>query len=89
MALGVEFIAVISGYYGGALFTSPTQAADYVAGYGLDIPATYDPEGFWGAFSEYIPSNVIINLQTMRIEYLSNTMDDNDLRSTLDSLLGL
>lgn len=88
-ALGVEFLAVISGYYGGADFTEPSQADDYISSKGLHIAATYDPEGFWGVFSQYIPSNVIINLQTMEILYLSNTMDANDISSVLDQLLGL
>ncbi len=88
-ALGVEFLAVISGFYGGDEFTRPEQADDYVTSKGLHIAATYDPEGFWGVFSQYIPSNVIINLQTMQILFLSNTMDENDISTTLDALLGI
>ncbi len=80
---------MISGFYGGDEFTSPSQADDYISSHGLSIAATYDPEGFWGVFSQYIPSNVIINLQTMKIEYLDNTMDANDIRNVLDTLLGI
>lgn len=89
-ALGVEFLAVISAYYNPPVeFTSPTQADDYISGYGLHIAATHDPEGFWGQFSQYIPSNVIINLQTMQITYLKTGMDANEIRDTLDQLLGI
>ena len=88
-ALGVEFLAVISGFYGGDEFTSPTQADDYIASKGLHIAATHDPEGFWGVFSEYIPSNVIIDLSNMKILYLANTMDANQISQTLDNMLGI
>jgi hypothetical protein len=80
---------VISGFYGGAEFTSPTQADAYISSFGLHISATYDPEGFWGQFSQYIPSNVIINLNTMQIAYKTTAMDANDIRNALDQLLGL
>jgi hypothetical protein len=88
-ALGVEFLAIISGVYGGNDFVNPDQADDYISDYGLKVAATYDPEGFWGIFSMYIPSNVIIDLQTMEIKYLDNTMDTSSIRNILDQLLGL
>lgn len=88
-ALGVEFIAVISGFYGGYDYSAATQADTYISQYGLEITATHDPENFWGQFSVYIPSNIIINLMTMQIELMDNGMDANDLRTTLDALLGL
>ena len=88
-ALGVEFLAVISGYYGGADFSDPSQADSYISCYGLHISATHDPEAFWGQFSMYIPSNIIINLQTMQITYLKTGMDASEIRNTLDQLLGI
>lgn len=88
-ALGVEFLAVISGIYGGADYTDPSQADSYISSYGLHIAATHDPEAFWGQFSMYIPSNVIINLLTMQITHLATGMDANEIRNTLDQLLGI
>ena len=80
-------MAIISGIYGGADFTDPADAHEYIEQYGLEMSATHDPEGFWGGFSMYIPNNLIINLQTMKLEYMANTMYAEDVRDILDRLL--
>ena len=87
-AQGVEFLAVISGYYGGPEFTRPEQADDYISSRGLHIAATHDPEHFWGGFSESIPSNIYIDLQTMRIVRLSVNYEETPLRNELNMVLG-
>ena len=81
---------MISHYYqSGVEFNSPTEASDYISSYGLEIAATYDPEGFWGQFSAFIPSTVIINLQTMQILFMDNITTTSEIRNVLDSLLGI